>query len=202
MSNKQVFFNNDKLKNNLIEDISFKELTLADFVKLHQMYDNLTEESKQFFNLYWLGLKSRSLKWYFAQVPLFLSTIKFVRSLIKIVYPRIIFLSSVAIDKDQIVCFGFLIIRKGSTKKGFSAELGVATDENYRGRGLATQMIDELIKYGRVEGLKEIYLTVRTDNKKAFRIYEKLGFKKTALLRDEVEWKNKKYDMFKMILPL
>lgn len=193
---------NSKQKISISQGIEIRELALADFVMLHKMYDRLTDESRQFFNLYWLGLKLRSFKWYFAQVPLFISTIKLTRALLKIVYPRVIFLSDVAVERNKIVCFGFLIIRSGWIKNGFTAEFGVATDENYRGIGLATKMIDGLIKFGKIEGVKEIFLTVRTDNQKAFDIYTKKGFRKVALLKDEVQWNNKKYDMFKMVLSL
>lgn len=185
-----------------MNNIVLRDLTIADFIRLHSMYDKLSPKSREFFNLYWLGLKNRSLKWYFAQVPLFLSTLKPIRAFMKIFCPHVIFLSKIAVTKSKIVCFGFLIIRHGWIRYGLTAELGVATDEDFRGQGLATKMMEELIEFGKIEGLKEIYLNVRVDNARATSIYEKNGFKKTALLRNEVEWEGKKYNMYKMVLSI
>ncbi|MBR6881190.1 MAG: GNAT family N-acetyltransferase [Clostridiales bacterium] len=52
--------------------------------------------------------------------------------------------------------------------------LSVFTEEEYRGRGLCTTLMKELIEYGRKRGLGRIDLSA-TEN--GYEIYKKLGFK-------------------------
>lgn len=54
----------------------------------------------------------------------------------------------------------------------------VSVKEAYRGRGIAKEMLQELIKIGSKYGVKQFTLEVRTKNVVAISLYEKLGFKK------------------------
>lgn len=181
----------------------FRNLKISDFFQLHKMYDSLdNEKTKPFFNLYWLGFKKKSPKWFLAQIPLFLSTIRIFRRIVINLYPYVIFLSKVAIKGGKIISYGFLIIRKRFDKKNFSAELGVVVVDNYQRRGIGSIMIEELIKFAKEERIKEIFLTTRVDNIKAQKLYKKFNFSIEKLLKNEVEWQGKKYDMYKMSLVL
>lgn len=46
----------------------------------------------------------------------------------------------------------------------------------YRGRGIATHMLRELLEEGYSRGMNEFTLEVRVSNETAIRVYEKLGF--------------------------
>ncbi len=186
------------MKNN----INIRDLHISDFFKLHEMYDSLDmKKTRPFFNLYWLGLKQITPKWFLVQFPLFFSTIKFIRKILYKIYPYIIFLSKVAVDKNKIISFGFLIIRK-KYKNDFSAELGVAVIDEMQGKGLGSEIVGELIKSAKKEPIGEIYLTTRVENIKAHSMYKKFGFKDISILKDEVEWLGIKYNMYKMHLIL
>ena len=52
-------------------------------------------------------------------------------------------------------------------------------DPAHRGRGVATALIDELVRWARVEGSPEIALWVAEDNDPARRLYERCGFLET-----------------------
>ncbi len=52
------------------------------------------------------------------------------------------------------------------------------TKPSFRGRGVNKLIVDELIKWSHLKGLKEIRLTVYDENLSALKAYEKLGFKK------------------------
>ncbi len=47
----------------------------------------------------------------------------------------------------------------------------------YRGQGIAQKLIEELIKAGEAEGVKEFTLEVRVSNAPAIHVYEKAGFR-------------------------
>lgn len=52
----------------------------------------------------------------------------------------------------------------------------VVVDEAYRGRGLATEIMELLFKEGEVMGIVDYTLEVRVSNVPAIALYEKLGF--------------------------
>lgn len=51
------------------------------------------------------------------------------------------------------------------------------TDDNYRGQGLAKQIIEEVINYARQKGYKKIILDTWKDSISARKLYTSLGFK-------------------------
>ena len=55
--------------------------------------------------------------------------------------------------------------------------LGVCVLSGYQGRGIGSYLISSLIKRGRVMGIKSISLTVDICNNKAFKLYQKFGFR-------------------------
>ncbi|MGH8004111.1 MAG: ribosomal protein S18-alanine N-acetyltransferase [Limisphaerales bacterium] len=52
----------------------------------------------------------------------------------------------------------------------------VAVKETFRRQGVARRLIAEMVRLGREEGAREIWLDVRESNAAARRLYEKLGF--------------------------
>lgn len=179
-----------------------KEFKIKYFFKLHHAYDSLTDQSKQFIDLYWLGFKSRRLKWWLVQVPLVLSTFIFFRKFFKILYPKITFLSLLALENGKnVVGYGFLIIRE-KNNNNLIAELGIFVKDDYQNFGIGKIIVEGLINFAKKENIKKIFLTVRTDNLRAYNLYEKFGFKNISTINNGSEWQNKKYDMFKMILNL
>lgn len=52
----------------------------------------------------------------------------------------------------------------------------VVVEEAYRGRGIATKMLELLLKEGEAMGIVDYTLEVRVSNAPAIALYEKLGF--------------------------
>lgn len=179
-------------------------LKIKDFFSLHRMYDSLDEkETKPFFHLYWLGLRPTGVKWFFAQIALFSSTVNVLKKLLKYIYPFIIFLSVVAVnERNEVIAFGFLIVRKRLPEKSFLASLGICVKDDYQKRRIATKILKKLITLAVAENIKKIILTVRIDNFKAYRFFKKHGFKKTKTIRNATSYRGHKYDMNEMLLTL
>ena len=56
------------------------------------------------------------------------------------------------------------------------AELGISVVKAYWGRGIASQLLEQIIAYAKAHGIELLNLEVRSDNVRAIHLYEKYGF--------------------------
>lgn len=84
---------------------------------------------------------------------------------------------------DDSIC-GYIIARpKDDIRSSHIAKISMALDPNYFGRGLGSEMLDFLIKYLRKwTFIKQIQLTVLTNNERAIKLYKKFDFRKVGTL--------------------
>ncbi len=64
-------------------------------------------------------------------------------------------------------------------KNAFVCEIVV--DERYRGKGIGTALLKETETWAKKKGMYSIALTVHTDNKNAYSVYRKSGFREHHL---------------------
>ena len=81
-------------------------------------------------------------------------------------------------DADRLV--GYLII---SRYVDAWHVMNVAVAPEYRGRGIATRMLERLFELTAGDGGRGYTLEVRVSNRSAIRLYEKLGFKARGVRR-------------------
>jgi ribosomal protein S18 acetylase RimI-like enzyme len=155
------------------------------------MYNLLSEDSKCFFHPGFLGYENISFWWLLSQIALLLSNVKLLRKMLLHLFPYSVFLSLVVSDQNNVVGFAFLKIKKRLPNGHFSAELGIVVDKVHRGKGLGSKLMENLLKLARQENVREIFLTVLSDNVRAIRLYEKYGFKKAGKTVDR--WRGKTF---------
>lgn len=81
----------------------------------------------------------------------------------------------VAEEDEQLI--GYMIARGGSVKRNkHSAYLVLGVSENYRGKGVASQLFTEIFTWAKGKKITRLELTVIKDNDKAFNLYRKMGF--------------------------
>ncbi|WP_433752096.1 N-acetyltransferase family protein [Paenibacillus amylolyticus] len=72
---------------------------------------------------------------------------------------------------------------------------GVYVTPQYRGNGLASRLLQEVLDRGRhLEGIKQINLSVVTTNESARRLYERYGFEVYGIERNALEVNGQGYD--------
>lgn len=72
---------------------------------------------------------------------------------------------------------------------------GVYVSPPYRGRGLASRLLREVLERGReLEGIEQINLSVVTTNESARRLYEQYGFETYGIERNALVVQEKGYD--------
>ena len=72
-------------------------------------------------------------------------------------------------------------------------------ESDYRGKGIGTEVARLLLGYGFEKlNLNKIYLGVNAEHKGALRSYEKAGFVKEGILRQEIFRNNRYYDAVRM----
>jgi diamine N-acetyltransferase len=67
---------------------------------------------------------------------------------------------------------------KNINKKRRTAEFAIIVHPSFRGRGIANQALNLILKKAKIEKLDEIFLNVFEDNIKAISLYRKVGFLK------------------------
>ena len=77
-------------------------------------------------------------------------------------------------------------------------EFGVSVAKEYRGRGIARRLIDHLLVWAEARDIKRVELRVFSNNAKAIRIYEHLGFVKEGCQKGAVRINNSFADMVYM----
>lgn len=74
----------------------------------------------------------------------------------------------------------FNIIEKNNPSMRYRKQLqieAICVDENNRGKGIGTELLNSVKKFGNENNCTDLYLTVNEENKKAIKVYEEFGFK-------------------------
>jgi ribosomal-protein-alanine N-acetyltransferase len=85
--------------------------------------------------------------------------------------------------RGEAVAYGML---RGGDEGFAEPSIGIAVHPDFRGRGLARQMITQLHDLARLRGAKLVRLKVYRDNTAAVGLYQKLGYILTP--HDEAQW--------------
>jgi len=72
---------------------------------------------------------------------------------------------------DRIVGFGHL------ASEGSDWELAVSVEKDYQGRGIANELMDYMIEWGKTHGVNVVYMHCITENKKIQHLARKHGLK-------------------------
>jgi RimJ/RimL family protein N-acetyltransferase len=75
------------------------------------------------------------------------------------------------LEDNRIVGFGHL------AREGTDWELAVSVDTNYQGRGIANELMDYMIAWGKTHGVHAVYMHCITDNQKIQHLARKHGLK-------------------------
>jgi UDP-4-amino-4,6-dideoxy-N-acetyl-beta-L-altrosamine N-acetyltransferase len=102
------------------------------------------------------------------------------------------------IEDEEQAQIGYTIL-KNIDHKNRQAEIGLYLDPAQQGKGYGKDAFLVLMRYGFYElNLHRIYLEVFAFNQKAFRMYEKLGFKEEGRLREAFFSQNQYHDIIVM----
>jgi len=96
-----------------------------------------------------------------------------------------------------------IVTKKVPGKK--SLEFGITIRKDYRRIGLGNYLMKEIIKLAKKElkpKPKIIRLSVFSNNKPAINLYKKHGFKKVAVIPDQLQYKGRLVDQAVMLLYL
>ncbi|MCG1010760.1 GNAT family N-acetyltransferase [Salinicoccus sp. ID82-1] len=81
----------------------------------------------------------------------------------------------VAVENESLI--GFIAAFRGNLNRNkHSAYLVLGVDKNYRGRGIASMLFEEIFFWSRNHGITRLELTVIKHNQPAFNLYSKMGF--------------------------
>lgn len=100
----------------------------------------------------------------------------------------------IEVDGVPVGLIGLLSIDYENSKAEYYITLG---EERYKGKGVAKLASIQLLEYAFKElNLNKVYLFTEVENKSAQRLFEKLGFKKEGLLKQDVKNRNVLVDRY------
>jgi ribosomal protein S18 acetylase RimI-like enzyme len=105
----------------------------------------------------------------------------------------------IALDDKKVVSVGNLSASKRERTKHISI-LGISVLKDYWGQGIGKRMMNTLIEFAiQAPDTKYIHLDVRSDNTKAIRLYESVGFKKNSVVPNMMFIRGEYFDIDLMI---
>jgi RimJ/RimL family protein N-acetyltransferase len=105
----------------------------------------------------------------------------------------------VAIAEDAVVGWCDVIAKPRDTLS-HSGTLGMGVRSAYRGRGIGKALMEATLAGARNRGFTRVELTVRVDNQRAMRLYERVGFKLEGTCRNHIRVDGKYYDSHLMAI--
>jgi ribosomal protein S18 acetylase RimI-like enzyme len=93
---------------------------------------------------------------------------------------------SVVAEVDGKVVGNSEVVRGSLDDESTHGKLGIAIARDYRGIGIGNAMMRSLTKLSKEAGLKTLELEVLSTNPRAAILYERLGFKRTGLLKGKI----------------
>ncbi|OGI62648.1 MAG: GNAT family N-acetyltransferase [Candidatus Muproteobacteria bacterium RBG_16_60_9] len=91
----------------------------------------------------------------------------------------------VAICDDRVVGWCDVLAKSRPTRR-HCGMLGIGVIEGYRDRGIGRALMETTLQAARSKGLTRVELTVRTDNIRAIRLYERFGFTIEGVVRRDM----------------
>jgi RimJ/RimL family protein N-acetyltransferase len=107
----------------------------------------------------------------------------------------------VAIAEDAVVGWCDVIAKPRETLS-HSGTLGMGVRAAFRGRGIGKALMEATLAGARRCGFTRVELTVRVDNARARRLYERVGFKLEGTCRNHIRVDGRYYDSYLMAILL
>lgn len=98
---------------------------------------------------------------------------------------------------DERTIVGFIVVTGGGAPfQKFSAHIGMGIETEYQNTGLGTELLGHAVEEAKRAGFHSLQLEVRTFNKAAIALYEKLGFRRVGELKEVAYFDDKFWDEF------
>jgi len=178
-----------------------RELRALDIFSLDKMYDSLSDKSKLFLHLGYLGFESVGFSWFPMHLALFLSSIVVVRRVLKRFFPSLVLFSLIIVDeKNYLIGFSLLKLKERLKHDAWWAELVMGLRDGYQGKGLGSKLMRATINRARSESINGIFGTALEINVGTLHFDQQHGFKITGIAEGSVRWRGRKYDNVEMWL--
>ena len=142
------------------------------------------------------------LAWKLVPLLSFFPISRWASRLIRRILPQAVFICLIAVDITQNRPLGLAYLRLMGRHPagGYVANLGNMIDSRVRARGIGNRLASGLIRLATENSIREIHLTVSTENPGAIRLSENHGFKIVGTTTET--WKGQAYNIHKMTLIL
>lgn len=175
-----------------------RPLQIKDIFNISRMYSSLSEEDRRFFHPCPFCL------WKVVLIVTFLSISPIVSKLTRVIFLKTAFLPLIAVDTATNKCTGFAYLQMKERHLGdrYIATLGIVVSDEYKSRGIGSQLMTSLVNQAYENNVDKIILTVLAENRPAIRLYQKHGFNLINTVNNREFWDGRFYPHHEMELIL
>jgi len=180
------------------KDIIIRPFRITDICTVSRMYLSLPAEDRRVFHpcpFHW---------WLVVPIVSILSIEPLLHKFIRSLFPRASFFPLIVRDAAGGRCAGFayLQMRRKNTDGCYLATLGILVRNDYRTKGVGSQLMAGLIRHAYANNVSKIWLTVSADNESAINLYRTNGFSITNTREKGDKWNGKFHTIHEMELVL
>src|SRR6266704_2537092 len=146
----------------------------VDLREIHFAYDRLTEEGKRFFHPGFLGSEPLTLRGIAGRLLLRMSARPVGGRVLRSIRLSPSLIGAVARHASMVCGFAFVLVPTIFRRR--PGTFGVFVLPACEGRGVGGRLTASVLRAAKAMGLKEIELTVQTENVRAQHLYERNGF--------------------------
>jgi ribosomal protein S18 acetylase RimI-like enzyme len=106
----------------------------------------------------------------------------------------------VVLDNGEIIGYGFLRYFPDKKQKRYTVSLGIVVSDKSQGKGIGKNLMDYMIEQAKKDSIKKIWLGVYSDNERAVKFYQKLGFEIEGIFMHDEYFDNKPRHVISMAL--
>ena len=178
-------------------DLVIRAFQIRDIYSISKVYLSLPEKDRQVFHpcpFHW---------WLVVPIVSILSVEPIFHKVIRLIFLRASFIPLIVRGVDgQCAGFAYLQMRGRNTDGRYLTTLGILVGNDYRLKGIGSQLMGSLIKHAEENSVGKIWLTVFADNEPAINLYQKHGFKITNTVEPNTSWNREAQAVHEMELVL
>lgn len=178
--------------------IEIRELkSMRDFIRIHKMYDSLSDRTKYFFGYPVFSWKPKGINpilWFLGNIALLLS-LSPLKKIWWLFFPIASYRIVGAFVSNDLVGVCFLFKFSRCKCKTIAKNFGIVVKDAHQSRGIGSKLLEYLLSMALQWKVNTVHLEVLENNERAIKFYRKYNFNKVSYMHNPKKDGSKKLKM-------